>query len=146
MKRDNVIEFYKYQALGNDFIILDCRKTKVADPQGTSRIMCRRHFGIGADGLVLAIPHRSNQVRMEFYNPDGSRAEMCGNGIRCLAKYCFEKNIADKTELRIETLAGVKTVWLNVKDGNVRSVTVNMGSPSFERRICLLYTSPSPRD
>jgi len=129
------IKFWKMHGLGNDYIVINNRDGKLngKDPGRIARKLCRRRFSVGADGLLLLCNSSIADVKMRIFNADGSEAEMCGNGIRCLAKYCFENNITDKTELRIETLAGVKTVWLNVEDGTVRSVTVDMGSPILER-------------
>ena len=131
------IKFWKMHGLGNDYILIDNRDGKLdgKDLGKVAKNLCRRRFSVGADGLLLLYDSSVADVKMRIFNADGSEAEMCGNGIRCLAKYCFENNVTDKTELRIETLAGIKTVWLNVEDGTVRSVTVNMGSPILERRM-----------
>jgi len=129
------IKFWKMHGLGNDYIVIDNRDEKLneKDLSGIAGNLCRRRFSVGADGLLLLCNSPVADVKMRIFNADGSEAEMCGNGIRCLAKYSYENNITCKTELKIETLAGVKTVWLNVKDGTVRSVTVDMGSPILER-------------
>jgi len=129
------IKFWKMHGLGNDYIVIDNRDGKLdgKDLGMIAKKLCRRRFSVGADGLLLLCNSSVADVKMRIFNADGSEAEMCGNGIRCLAKYCFENNITRKTELRIETLAGVKTVWLNVEDGTVSSVTVDMGSPILER-------------
>jgi len=131
------IKFWKMHGLGNDYILIDNRDGKLdgKDLGEVAKNLCRRRFSVGADGLLLLYDSSVADVKMRIFNADGSEAEMCGNGIRCLAKYCFENNVTDKTELRIETLAGIKTVWLNVEDGTVRSVTVDMGSPILERRM-----------
>ena len=131
------IKFWKMHGLGNDYILIDNRDGKLdgKDLGKVAKNLCRRRFSVGADGLLLLYDSSVADVKMRIFNADGSEAEMCGNGIRCLAKYCFVNNVTDKTELRIETLAGIKTVWLNVEDGTVRSVTVNMGSPILERRM-----------
>jgi len=129
------IKFWKMHGLGNDYIVIDNRDEKLneKDLSEIARNLCRRRFSVGADGLLLLCNSSVADVKMRIFNADGSEAEMCGNGIRCLAKYCYENNITRKTELKIETLAGIKTVWLNVKDGTVKSVTVDMGSPILER-------------
>jgi len=129
------IKFWKMHGLGNDYVVIDNRDGKLdgKDPGKIAKKLCRRRFSVGADGLLLLCDSSVADVKMRIFNADGSEAEMCGNGIRCLAKYCFENNVTDRTELRIETLAGIKTVWLNVEDGTVRSVTVDMGSPILER-------------
>ncbi|HIE18692.1 TPA: diaminopimelate epimerase [Candidatus Bathyarchaeota archaeon] len=129
------MKFWKMHGLGNDYVVIDNRDGKLdgKDLGKIAKELCRRRFSVGADGLLLLCDSSVADVKMRIFNADGSEAEMCGNGIRCLAKYCFENNVTDKTELRIETLAGIKTVWLNVEDGVVRSVTVEMGSPILER-------------
>ena len=129
------INFWKMHGLGNDYIVIDNMDGKLdgEDVGKIAEILCKRRFSVGADGLLLVCDSSAADVKMRIFNADGSEAEMCGNGIRCLAKYCYEKNIVKKTMLKIETLAGIKTVWLDVEDGNIRSVTVNMGSPIFER-------------
>ncbi len=130
------IRFWKMHGLGNDYVVIDNMDGKL-DMEDLGRIakrICKRRFSVGADGMLLLCSSSIADVKMRIFNADGSEAEMCGNGIRCLAKYCFENGIVNKKELRIETLAGIKTVWLNVEDGKVRSVTVDMGSPIFERR------------
>jgi len=131
------INFWKMHGLGNDYIVIDNRDGKLdgKDLGIIAKKLCRRRFSVGADGLLLLCNSSVADAKMRIFNADGSEAEMCGNGIRCLAKYCFENNITRKTEMRIETLAGVKTVWLHVEEGTVRSVTVDMGSPILERRM-----------
>jgi diaminopimelate epimerase len=101
----------------------------VAQPAALARAISDRHTGIGSDGLILIGPSQQAEVRMEMYNADGSRGLMCGNGIRCVAKYALERNLARGPEVRIETDSGVKTVWCEVRGGEVRAVRVNMGPP-----------------
>ena len=129
------MRFWKMHGLGNDYVVIDDRDGKLggSNPGEIAKKICRRRFSVGADGLLLLCNSSIADVKMRIFNADGSEAEMCGNGIRCLAKYCFENDITDKTEMKIETLAGIKTVWLNVEDGTVKSVTVDMGSPMLER-------------
>jgi diaminopimelate epimerase len=130
------IGFWKMHGLGNDYVVIDNMDGKL-DGQDLGRLaarICRRRFSVGADGLLLLCSSSVADVRMRIFNADGSEAEMCGNGIRCLAKFCFERGVAEKRELTVETLAGVKRVWLDVEDGTVGSVTVDMGSPVFERK------------
>jgi len=121
--------------LGNDYILIDNRANLLAESNlaNVARRLCRRRFSIGADGLLLLENSSVADVKMRIFNADGSEAEMCGNGIRCFAKYCYENGVVEKTELRIETLAGIKEVWLKVEDGKVLSVTVDMGKPILER-------------
>lgn len=127
--------FWKMHSLGNDYILIDNREGRVPDEKLASlaRGLCRRRFSIGADGLLLLYSSSVADVRMRIFNADGSEAEMCGNGIRCLAKYCYESGVVHKDVMDIETLAGIRRVWLEVSGDKVKSVTVDMGSPIFER-------------
>ncbi|MEM2454809.1 MAG: diaminopimelate epimerase [Candidatus Bathyarchaeia archaeon] len=127
--------FWKMHGLGNDYILVDNRAEKIDDNIlcSLAQRLCRRRFSIGADGILLLYNSSVADVKMRIFNADGSEAEMCGNGIRCLAKYCYENGIISKSELNIETLAGVKKVWLHIAGGKVLSVTVDMGSPIFDR-------------
>lgn len=125
------MRFTKMQGCGNDYIYVDCFKERVEARPELSRRVSDRHFGAGSDGLICICPSDKADFKMDMYNADGSNAQMCGNGIRCLAKYVYERGMTDKTELQIETGAGVKTVWLNVEDGVVASVRVCMGAPEL---------------
>jgi len=121
--------------LGNDYVLIDNRDVKVRekDVGRIARKLCERRFSIGADGLLLLYDSPVADVKMRIFNADGSEAEMCGNGIRCFAKYCYENGIVDAAELKIETMAGVKNVRLAIGDRKVKSVTVDMGEPVYER-------------
>ena len=121
---------------GNDFIVLDNRDGKIKENKLSefAKRICERRFSVGADGLLLVYDSDVADVRMRMFNPDGTEAEMCGNGIRCFAKFCYENRISRKKELKIETLAGVKTTWLSINRGEVESVKVDMGQPSFDRK------------
>ncbi len=125
------MKFTKMHGLGNDYIYIDCFTEKIADPAAFARKMSDRHFGIGGDGVILICPSDVADVRMDMYNADGSRGEMCGNGIRCVGKYAYDSGITDKTEITVETLAGIKQLSMEVVDGKVKTVTVNMGAPEF---------------
>ncbi len=129
------MKFWKMHGLGNDYIVIDNRDEKITDLEAPelSRKLCERKFSVGADGLLLASNSASAAVKMRIFNADGSEAEMCGNGIRCFVKYCYENNIARKSELTVETLAGIKRAWLTVENGSVKSVKVDMGTPALER-------------
>src|SRR6201998_2904743 len=121
------MHFTKMQGAGNDYIYLDCfRNAPPRDPAGLSRAMSNRHFGIGSDGLILICPSERADARMRMFNADGSEAEMCGNGVRCVAKYVFDHGIAPKPVLTIETGRGVLTLELEVAGGTVRRVRVDM--------------------
>lgn len=125
------MKFTKMQGLGNDFIIVDARTLDtVPDWAAWSQKVCDRHFGIGADGVMLVLPSEQADIRMRILNSDGSEAEMCGNGIRCFAKFVYEAQIVTKTTMTVETLAGVMVPEVSVNSaGKVTEVTVDMGKP-----------------
>jgi len=129
------MKFWKMHGLGNDYIVIDNRNGKVREEEanGLARKLCERRFSIGADGMLLLHDSNVADVKMRIFNSDGSEAEMCGNGVRCLAKYCYENNIVRKEGLRVETLAGILRTWLTLEDGKVKRVKVNMGAPILER-------------
>ena len=127
------IAFTKMHGLGNDYHFIDVSKHPIEDPAGLSRAMSHRHLGAGADGIILVMPGEEHEFRMRIFNADGSEAEACGNGIRCFAKYVFERGMTRNTEFTIETLAGPNRVELRVENGTVETVRSNMGRPRFER-------------
>ncbi len=129
------MKFWKMHGLGNDYVVVDNRDGKNAEAElaGLARRLCERRFSVGADGLLLVSGSAVADVKMRIFNADGSEAEMCGNGIRCFSKYCYENGVSQKTELAVETLAGVKKTWLTVENGAVTSVRVDMGTPELER-------------
>jgi diaminopimelate epimerase len=127
------MRFTKMEGLGNDYVYVDARTEHVADPSKASVFVSDRRFGIGSDGLILIHPSKTADFRMEMYNADGSRSEMCGNGIRCCAKYVYENWPAKKTRLTAETDAGLKRLDLVVDGGKVKSVRVDMGAPILSR-------------
>jgi diaminopimelate epimerase len=129
------MRFWKMHGLGNDYVVIDNRDGKISDKQAPrwAERLCERRFSVGADGLLLVFPSQIANVKMRIFNSDGSEAEMCGNGIRCFAKYCYENAIVEKTEFSVETLSGVKHVWLTLDDDEVVSVKVDMGAPSWQR-------------
>jgi diaminopimelate epimerase len=122
--------------IGNDYILIDDRESIIKDEEiiPLAKRICERRFSIGADGLLLLQDSIKADVKMRIINSDGSEAEMCGNGIRCLAQYCYDNAIIDEKEFIIETLAGNKKVNLTIKSGTVKNVLINMGKPSFERK------------
>src|SRR5713226_6850734 len=127
------MRFTKLQGCGNDYIYLDClRHPPPRDPAGLSRKISDRHFGVGSDGLILICPSERADARMRMFNADGSESEMCGNGIRCVAKFVHDHGIATKPQLKIETGRGVLALDLEVKNGKVARVRVNMGEPILE--------------
>ena len=125
------MKFTKMEGLGNDYVYVNCFREIVDNPSEVAKKVSDRHFGIGSDGLILIKPSEVADFRMDMYNADGSQAEMCGNGIRCVAKYVYDYGLTDKTSISIETLAGIKYLDLQVTDGKVSLITVNMGSPEL---------------
>lgn len=123
------MKFTKMQGIGNDYVYVNCLKEKIDNPPEVAKMVSDRHFGIGSDGLIMINPSDKADFEMEMYNADGSRSEMCGNGIRCVAKYVYDYGLTDKTSISVETLAGIKYLDLTVLDGKVSLVKVNMGSP-----------------
>lgn len=126
------MKFTKMHGCGNDYVYVDCTKEPLADPEAVARFVSDRHFGIGSDGLILINSSEVADFEMAMYNADGSRGEMCGNGIRCVAKFVYDKGLTDKTKITVETLAGIKTLDLNAEKGQVKTVRVNMGSPTLK--------------
>ena len=127
------MRFTKMHGLGNDYVYVDAFVEEVADPAAAARFVSDRRFGIGSDGLILIHPSPRADLRMEMYNADGSRGEMCGNGIRCCAKYVHDRRGFRKPRLTAETDAGVKELDLVIEGGKVTAVRVNMGAPILER-------------
>ena len=118
--------------LGNDYVYVNCFEEKIDNPQAVARFVSDRHFGIGSDGLIMINPSKTADFEMEMYNADGSRGEMGGNGIRCVAKYVYDYGLTDKTQISVETLGGIKYLDLTVEDGKVSLVKVDMGKPELE--------------
>ena len=125
------MKFTKMQGCGNDYIYVNCFAENVEDRPALARKISDRHFGIGGDGLICIDRSDVADFKMDMYNADGSHGKMCGNGIRCVAKYVYDNGMTDKTELTVETGSGVKTLQLQVEDGKVSTVRVCMGSPEF---------------
>ena len=126
------LRFTKMHGIGNDYVYVDCFSQTVADPAALARRVSPRRTGIGSDGLILICPSSIADCCMEMYNADGSRGQMCGNGIRCVGKYVYEHDLARRESLRIETDAGVKLLRLHTDRGAVVRVTVDMGEPILE--------------
>lgn len=125
--------FTKMHGLGNDYIYVNGITEHIREPERLAVRLSDRHFGVGADGLILILPSRRADFRMEIYNADGSRAEMCGNGIRCLAKYVYDRGLMKKKELIIETDAGMRRLRLETdEEDKISQVTVDMGYPIFQ--------------
>jgi diaminopimelate epimerase len=142
------MRFVKMQGAGNDYVYVDCiRQPPPRDPPALSRAVSDRHFGVGGDGLILICPSERADARMRMYNADGSEAEMCGNGVRCVAKYVYDHGLARKPVLTIETGRGVLTLELEVDGGKVRQVRVDMGEPILQaERIPTTLAGNPPLD
>lgn len=125
------MKFTKMQGAGNDYVYVDCTKGEVKNPQELAKKISDRRFGVGSDGLVLICTSSVADFRMRMFNADGSEAQMCGNATRCIGKYVFDKGLTTKTELTLETLAGVKRLTLFAGNGAVRRVKVDMGAPEL---------------
>lgn len=125
------MKFTKMHGAGNDYIYVNCVEHVLEQPAQLAIALSDRHFGIGSDGLICICSSEIADFKMEMYNADGSYSPMCGNGIRCVGKYVYDKGLTDKTVLTIETGGDVKTLWLNLVDGQVETVRVCMGSPVF---------------
>lgn len=125
------MKFTKMHGCGNDYIYVDCIREPLKDPNGVAEKLSDRHFGIGSDGLILICPSDQADFRMAMYNSDGSEGAMCGNGIRCVAKFCYDKGLTDKTSISVETKGGqIKYLDLTVENGKVTWVKVDMGTPA----------------
>ncbi len=123
------MKFTKMQGIGNDYVYVNCFEEKVENPSAVSEFVSDRHFGIGSDGLVLIMKSDCADFRMRMFNADGSEAEMCGNATRCVGKYVYDNGLTDKTDITLETKAGIKYLKLFTENGKVTRVTVNMGEP-----------------
>ena len=123
------MKFTKMHGIGNDYVYVNCFQETVKDPRAVAKFVSDRHFGIGSDGLILIKPSDIADCEMDMYNLDGSQGAMCGNGIRCVAKYVYDYGIVNKTSISVATKSGIKYLDLTVKDGKVSTVKVNMCSP-----------------
>lgn len=125
------MKFTKMHGIGNDYVYVNCFQEEVKNPSEVSKYVSDRHFGVGSDGLILIKPSDVADFKMDMYNADGSQGEMCGNGIRCVAKYVYDYGLTDKENISVETLAGIKYLELTIENGKVALVKVNMGSPEL---------------
>lgn len=123
------MKFTKMQGIGNDYVYVNCLQETIENPSELAKKISDRHYGVGSDGLIMINPSDKADFEMEMYNADGSRGEMCGNGIRCVAKYVYDYGLTDKTSISVETLAGIKYLDLTVEDGKVVLVKVDIGKP-----------------
>lgn len=126
------MKFTKMHGCGNDYIYVNCFTEKIEEPSVIAKKVSDRHFGIGSDGLILICPSETADFKMRMFNADGSEGKMCGNGIRCVAKYVYDYGLTDKTQISVETLGGIKYLDLTVEDGKVSLVKVDMGKPELE--------------
>ena len=135
-----MIKFTKMEGLGNDYVYVDCTEKSSEEIEYISKLACRisnRHFGVGSDGLILICKSDVADFKMEMYNQDGSQAQMCGNGIRCVGKYVYDKGLTNKRSIKVETLAGIKKLdfEIDTQDNKVSSITVNMGKPILQEKL-----------
>ena len=139
-----MIKFTKMHGLGNDYVYIDAINQKIENESSLAKFVSNRHFGIGSDGLILICKSDIADFQMRMFNSDGSEAEMCGNGIRCVGKFVYDKGLTDKTIVKIETLAGIKTLVLNTKDGKVETARVDMGEPILEAEKIPVISTEKP--
>lgn len=128
------MKFTKMQGIGNDYVYVNCFQEKVDHPGEVAKKVSDRHFGIGSDGLILIKPSDVADFEMDMYNSDGSRGTMCGNGIRCVAKYVYDYGLTDKTSITVNTASGIKYLDLTIENGKTVQVRVNMGAPILEAK------------
>src|SRR5438477_380708 len=127
------MRFTKMHGIGNDYVYVDCfHEPMPREPVNLSRAISDRHFGVGSDGLILISRSENADVRMRMFNADGSESEMCGNGVRCVAKYAFDHGLTRNNPMKVETGRGVLTLALELRNGKVERVTVDMGEPILE--------------
>jgi len=129
------LKFFKYQGCGNDYVYIDCFENKIENPENLSKKVSNRNFGIGSDGLILILPSKIADAKMRIFNSDGSEAKMCGNGIRCVAKYLADNKFFSKKIINIETLSGIKQTEIIESENKISKIKVNMGNPQFIRDL-----------
>ena len=139
-----MIKFTKMHGLGNDYVYIDAINQKIENESSLAKFVSNRHFGIGSDGLILICKSEIADFKMRMFNSDGSEAEMCGNGIRCVGKFVYDKGLTNKTTVKIETLAGIKTLILNIKEGKVETARVDMGEPILEAEKIPVISTENP--
>lgn len=140
-----MIKFTKMHGLGNDYVYIDCMNGQEIENISTlAQFISNRHFGIGSDGLILICKSDVADFKMRMFNYDGSEAEMCGNGIRCVGKFVYDKGLTNKETIMVETLAGIKKLKFNIKEGKVQTVEVDMGEPILEAKNIPVVSSKSP--
>lgn len=138
------MRFTKMEGCGNDYIYINCFEEAVDQPEKLAIAMSERHFGVGADGLVLIMPSDKADFRMRMFNLDGSEGEMCGNAVRCIGKYTYERGLTNKEEISLETGGGIKYLKCNIENGIVKTVRVDMGEPILEAEKIPVKHETSP--
>lgn len=138
------MKFTKMHGIGNDYVYVNCFKEEIENPSELARFVSNRNFGVGSDGLILIRPSEKADFQMDMYNSDGSQAEMCGNGIRCVGKYVYDYGLTDKTQITVDTLAGIKYLDLTVEDGKVSKIRVNMGEPILKPELVPVILPEDP--
>jgi diaminopimelate epimerase len=138
-----IVRFSKYHGTGNDFVMIEDLRDEVRLGARDIAALCDRHRGVGADGLIRIAPAPDADFFMDYYNADGATAEMCGNGIRCMAKLVYDRGLTSKDELDVQTRAGLKHLILSIADGQVDGVTVDMGAPAFDRKAINMSGEPT---
>ena len=138
------MKFTKMHGIGNDYVYVNCFKEEIENPSELARFVSNRNFGVGSDGLILIRPSEKADFQMDMYNSDGSQAEMCGNGIRCVGKYVYDYGLTDKTQITVDTLAGIKYLDLTVEDGKVSKIRVNMGEPILKPELVPVISPEDP--
>ena len=139
-----MIKFTKMHGLGNDYVYMDAIHQHIENESSLAQFVSNRNFGIGSDGLILICKSEKADFKMRMFNSDGSEAEMCGNGIRCVGKFVYDKRLTNKTQVTIETLAGIKTLELHIKEGKVETVKVDMGEPILDPKEIPAISNEEP--
>lgn len=139
-----MIKFTKMHGLGNDYVYIDAINQSIENESSLAQFVSNRHFGIGSDGLILICQSDVADFKMRMFNSDGSEAEMCGNGIRCVGKFVYDKGLINKTTVKIETLAGIKKLILNTRDGKVETARVDMGEPILKAKKIPVISNENP--
>ena len=139
-----MLQFTKMHGLGNDYVYMDAINQKIENRSELAKFVSDRHFGIGSDGLILICPSEKADFRMQMFNQDGSEAEMCGNGIRCVGKFVYDKGLTNKETITVETLAGIKTLVMTAKNGKIETARVDMGKPILEPEKIPVISDENP--
>ena len=139
-----MLQFTKMHGLGNDYVYMDAINQKIENRSELAKFVSNRHFGIGSDGLILICPSEKANFRMQMFNQDGSEAEMCGNGIRCVGKFVYDKGLTNKETITVETLAGIKTLVMTAKNGKIETARVDMGEPILEPEKIPVISKENP--